>query len=114
MVDPLATIRRRRRQQFLNHLIAYFAVLVVVVPLNRVFYPDQLLFVVPMVAWGAPLAVHAAWVMELFGPPVPPIGSGASVTKPRHRRHRHARAPGHGRAADEAARPAGDTAPQDR
>ncbi|MCA8908108.1 MAG: 2TM domain-containing protein [Rhodospirillaceae bacterium] len=67
-MDPLTRLRQRRRRQFLNHMIAYFAVMVVLVPLNRFLYPDAPIFVFVMVAWGAPLAVHAAWAMELFGP----------------------------------------------
>lgn len=72
-MDPLTRLRQRRRRHFLNHMIAYFVVMVVLVPLNRFLYPEVPIFVFVMVAWGAPLAVHAAWAMELFGPPrLPP------------------------------------------
>ena len=59
--------RLKRRRGFLNHLIAYFAVMVVLVPVNAMVTPETPWFLVPMVVWGAPLAVHAAWTMELFG-----------------------------------------------
>ena len=59
--------RNRRRRGLLNHLIAYFAVMVVLVPVNALVTPAAPWFLLPMVAWGAPLAVHAAWAMELFG-----------------------------------------------
>jgi hypothetical protein len=50
-------------------MIAYFAVMVVLVPVNLLTTPENPWVVLPMVAWGAPLAVHAAWAMELFGKP---------------------------------------------
>ena len=59
--------RLKRRRGFLNHLIAYFAVMVVLVPVNAMVTPATPWFLLPMVLWGAPLAVHAAWTMELFG-----------------------------------------------
>ena len=51
----------------MNHLIAYFAVMVVLVPINAYSTPEQPWFLIPMVVWGAPLAIHVAWVMDLFG-----------------------------------------------
>lgn len=65
----LSAIRRRRRSGLLNHLIAYFAVMVVLVPVNLLATPGTVWFPFVMVAWGAPLAIHVAWAMELFGPP---------------------------------------------
>ena len=65
----LRAVLRRRRSQLLNHLIAYFAVMVVLVPINAYTTPAEPWFLIPVVAWGAPLAVHVAWVMELFGKP---------------------------------------------
>ena len=63
--DPLA--QRRRLRGFGNHLLAYFAVMVVLVPLNVFTAPDTPWFLFPLVGWGAPLALHAAWAMGLFG-----------------------------------------------
>jgi uncharacterized membrane protein YedE/YeeE len=58
---------RRRLRGFLNHLIVYFAAMIVLVPVNFVLAPDRPWFVLPLVVWGAPLALHAAYVMGLFG-----------------------------------------------
>ena len=57
----------RRRRGLVTHLIAYLAVMVVAVPVNAVTMPDQPWFLLLMVGWGAPLAVHTAWAMGLFG-----------------------------------------------
>ncbi|MEQ9360453.1 MAG: 2TM domain-containing protein, partial [Rhodospirillales bacterium] len=60
------TRARRRLKGFALHLMAYFVVILVCAALNHLKSPDQLWFIYPMVAWGAPLALHAAWVMGLF------------------------------------------------
>lgn len=60
-------IRRKRLRGFLNHLIAYFGVMVVLVPINALLAPGTPWFLFPLVAWGAPLAVHAAYVMGWWG-----------------------------------------------
>lgn len=65
--DPAEAETRRRRRGFLNHLIGYFAVMVVLVPLNAVVDPGRAWFVLPLVGWGAPLALHAAYAMGLIG-----------------------------------------------
>lgn len=57
---------RRRRSGLLNHLILFFAVMVVLVPVNFLTTPDYPWFVFPLVIWFAPLAVHVAWAMGLF------------------------------------------------
>ncbi len=59
--------RKRKRNGFLNHLLAYFGVLVVITPINAWLTPHEPWFLLVMVGWGAPLAVHAAYAMELFG-----------------------------------------------
>lgn len=56
----------RRLKTFALHLMIYFIVVVACAVLNYTDTPDQLWFIYPMVAWGAPLALHAAWVMGLF------------------------------------------------
>ena len=66
---PRRAVQRRRRSQLLNHLIAYFAVMVIIVPINAYTTPEEPWFLIPVVVWGAPLALHVAWVMELFGKP---------------------------------------------
>lgn len=55
-----------RRRWFLNHLIAYFGVMVLLVPINFLASPDTPWFLLPLVGWGAPLALHAGFVMGLF------------------------------------------------
>lgn len=55
-----------RLRSFGWHLIAYFAVMVVLIPGNLPLDPGRPWFVWPMVAWGAPLALHAAWAMGLL------------------------------------------------
>lgn len=57
---------RRRLRGFLNHLIVFFGTMVVLVPVNVLTTPDNPWFVYPMVGWGAPLALHAAYAMGLF------------------------------------------------
>jgi len=66
--DPAAEqAKRLRLRGFLNHLIAYFGVMVVLVPINAALAPGTPWFLFPLVAWGAPLAVHAAYVMGWWG-----------------------------------------------
>ncbi len=48
------------------HLLGYFMVMVVLVPLNYFVSPENPWFVLPMVGWGSVLALHVAWVMGLF------------------------------------------------
>jgi hypothetical protein len=72
----LKALRWRRRSWLLNHLLIYFAVMVVIVPINALSAPEDPWFLIPLIAWGAPLAVHTAWVMELFGKPKLPPDDG--------------------------------------
>jgi hypothetical protein len=57
---------RRRLKGFGAHLIVYFVVMIVLVPVNMIYSPDNHWFMVPMVGWGSFLALHAAYVMGLF------------------------------------------------
>ncbi|HBC07877.1 MAG TPA: hypothetical protein DC046_09900 [Rhodospirillaceae bacterium] len=57
---------RSRLRGFALHLMIYFTAIIGCAALNYLKTPDQLWFIYPMVAWGAPLALHAAWVMGLF------------------------------------------------
>ena len=57
---------RARLKGFALHLMGYVVVVAVCAILNFTKTPNQLWFIYPMVAWGAPLALHAAWVMGLF------------------------------------------------
>ena len=65
MTDP-STRQRNRLRGFKIHLMVYFAVMIVVVPVNLLATPDTPWFVWPMVGWGAVLAIHTAWTMGLF------------------------------------------------
>ena len=57
---------KRRLKGLGTHLVVYFLVMVVIVPLNYWLAPDEPWFVLPMVGWGSVLAVHAAYAMGLF------------------------------------------------
>lgn len=58
----------RRLAGFRRHLAGYALAMAVLGAGNLVLFPNQPWFVLPLVAWGAPLALHAAWAMGLFGP----------------------------------------------
>ncbi len=67
--DPRADMQRRARlmRGLRRHMMGYFAIMVLLIIVNFLLTPDNPWFVLPMIAWGAPLAVHAAIAMELFG-----------------------------------------------
>ena len=58
--------QRRRLRGFGYHIIGYFAVMIVLVPLNMITNPQRPWFLLPMVGWGAVLGLHAAFAMNLF------------------------------------------------
>ncbi|MCZ6861496.1 MAG: 2TM domain-containing protein [Alphaproteobacteria bacterium] len=58
---------RRRVGDLGHHLKGYFIATVVLVPINVLTAPDEIWFVLPMVGWGALLALHAARATSLFG-----------------------------------------------
>lgn len=64
--DESSMRSRRRLRGFGWHLMGYFAVMIVLVPVNFMTTPDEPWFVLPMVGWGGVLALHVAWVMGLF------------------------------------------------
>jgi len=57
---------RRRLRLFGYHLVVYFLVMIVLVPVNLLTDPGRPWFVLPMVGWGAVLGVHAGFAMNLF------------------------------------------------
>ena len=57
---------RRRLRGFGFHMLAYMVVMSVVVPVNMFSDPQNPWFVWPLVGWGAPLAIHAAFAMGLL------------------------------------------------
>lgn len=62
---------KRRLRVFGFHLMGYMVVMTVLIPVNLFTMPENPWFVFPLVAWGAPLAIHVAWAMGfldgLFG-----------------------------------------------
>jgi len=58
---------RRRLTGLRQHLIGYFAMSAVFVVLNLLLTPTTIWFVWPIVGWGGVLAIHAAYVMGIFG-----------------------------------------------
>lgn len=59
---------RHRLRGFAVHMVAYFAVMIGAVVVNVSHMPGTLWFPFPMVVWGAPLALHAAYAMGLIVP----------------------------------------------
>ena len=65
--DESAEKARRRLKGFANHILWYFLIMFILVPLNIFVYNSLVWFVFPLVGWGSALAIHAAFVLELFG-----------------------------------------------
>ncbi len=53
-------VRRRRRRGFVNHLIPYIGVnmILLLIPLARGMYDKAWAFLIPAIAWGIALAIH--------------------------------------------------------
>jgi hypothetical protein len=64
--EKTAARARRRLHGFIIHLMIYFAVMTVMLPVNFILAPDNLWSLFPLIGWGAPLALHAAWAMGLL------------------------------------------------
>lgn len=60
------TPQGRRLRGFARHLGAYFLFCLIAVPINLFYTPDSTWVILPVVIWGAPLALHAAWAMGLL------------------------------------------------
>ncbi len=60
------THARRRLRGFGIHLVAYCAAMAVLIAVSVFFSPDNPWALVPVVGWGAVLAVHAAYAMGLL------------------------------------------------
>ena len=56
----------RRLRGFGLHLILYFGVMVVLVPVNFYLTPENPWFLFPMIGWGSVLGLHVAYAMGLF------------------------------------------------
>lgn len=66
------TAAKERLRGFAIHLLAYFLVMAGLVAVNMLYNPDSVWALYPVVAWGSALALHAAYVMGLFGAVKPP------------------------------------------
>ena len=64
--NPKVERSRKRLRWFGIHLLVYFAAMAVLVGINFSLAAAEPWFVVPLVAWGAPLAIHAAYAMGLL------------------------------------------------
>ncbi len=62
------TDAHRRLRGFAIHMILYGGVMVACVMVNVLMTPGAWWFPFPLVLWGAPLALHAAYVMGLIRP----------------------------------------------
>ena len=62
-----SALAARRLRGFKLHLLAYAAAMVVLVVIHVIVQPERPWFVLLLVGWGAPLAVHCAYAMGLFG-----------------------------------------------
>ncbi len=63
----MSTQAATRLRSFKKHLAIYFAVTLLALAANLIFDPETPWFAAIMVGWGAPLAVHCAYAMGLFG-----------------------------------------------
>ena len=66
-VDENSEKARRRLKKFAFHIFGYFVTMFILVPLNILVYDSLIWFVFPLVGWGSALAIHAAFVLGLFG-----------------------------------------------
>ncbi len=61
-----AEAARRRLRGFAIHMAGFFIIIIGLAAVNFVYAPGEWWFIFPMVLWGAPLALHAAYAMGLF------------------------------------------------
>ena len=64
--NPKVERSRNRLRWFGIHLLVYFAAMAVLVGIKFSLAAAEPWFVLPLVAWGAPLAIHAAYAMGLL------------------------------------------------
>ena len=65
--DERADKVRNRLKGFGLHLLGYFIVMLILVPLNVFVYDGSVWAVFPLIGWGSALAIHAAFILGLFG-----------------------------------------------
>ncbi len=64
--NPKVERSRKRLRCFGIHLLVYFVAMAVLVGINLSLAAAEPWFVLPLVAWGAPLAIHVAYAMGLL------------------------------------------------
>ena len=64
--NPKVERSRKRLRWFGIHLLVYFAAMAVLVGIKFSLAAAEPWFVLPLVAWGAPLAIHVAYAMGLL------------------------------------------------
>ncbi len=64
--NPKVERSRKRLRWFGIHLLVYFVAMAVLVGINLSLAAAEPWFVLPLVAWGAPLAIHVAYAMGLL------------------------------------------------
>ena len=57
----------RRRRGLRTHVLVALGTIMVMIVVNVLTTPAYPWWMWVAVAWGAPLAIHVAWAMELFG-----------------------------------------------
>jgi uncharacterized membrane protein YdbT with pleckstrin-like domain len=58
--------RARRMRGLRRHFLVMLVVMAILIPVNFILGPAKPWWIAILLAWGAPLAVHVAWAMELF------------------------------------------------
>ncbi len=66
VVDHGAAGAQRRLRGFAFHMATFLVVMSVVIIVNFIYTPHNWWFVLPLILWGSPLALHAAYAMGLF------------------------------------------------
>ena len=59
--------RATRRRGLRTHVLVALGTILVLIAVNAVASPGYPWWMWVAVAWGAPLAIHVAWAMDLFG-----------------------------------------------
>lgn len=63
---PVENRAKARLRGLVFHLVAYFAICGAAFAINITTDPERPWFILPVVGWGAVLALHVAYVMGLF------------------------------------------------
>jgi len=59
--------RARLRRGLRTHVLVALVTIMALIAVNALTAPGYPWWMWVAVAWGAPLAIHVAWAMELFG-----------------------------------------------